>query len=112
LRPLGGDGRQRARDVGEVLAHRLLRLGAVLRRDRRHDSPVLGERFRRPAGREHGAELEADEVRVQAGADVVRDHVPGDLQDAPAQDGVALGDRPWPRRRIAPRTAPRLINNL
>jgi hypothetical protein len=95
-----------------VLAHRLLRLGAVLRRDRRHDPPVLGARFRRPAGREHGAELEADDLRARAGANVARDHVPGDLQDAPVQDGVALGDRPLPRRTIAPRTAPRLINNL
>jgi hypothetical protein len=76
-----------------VLAHRLLGGGAVAGRDRRDDPAVLGERLLGAARSEHGAELEADHLGVQAGADVARDGVAGDLEDAPVHDGVALGHR-------------------
>src|SRR4051794_39864226 len=54
------------------------------------DRRVLGQRLHRAPGREHGPELEAHDLRVQPAADVARDAVPGDLEDPPVQDGVAL----------------------
>ena len=56
-------------------------------------SPCSASDFGGRPGREHGAELEADDLRVQARADVERDLVAGDLEDAPVQDGVALRHR-------------------
>ena len=93
MRSRAGDVGERGGDVREVLAHRLLGGRAVAGGDRRDDLLMLGERLLRAAGREHGAELEADDLRVQARADVERDLVPRDLEDAPVQDGVALGHR-------------------
>jgi peptidoglycan/LPS O-acetylase OafA/YrhL len=85
------DGRQRRRDLRQVLAHRPLGAAAVAGGDGLHYRAVLGQRLRRAPRREDRAELPAHDLRVQARADVERDVVTRDLEDAPVQDGVALG---------------------
>jgi hypothetical protein len=86
-----GDGHQRGDDFGEVIAHRTFSRVTVASRDRLDDRRVLGDRLRRSAGREHGAELEAHHLGAQPAADLERDLVTGDLEDAAVQSGVGRG---------------------
>src|SRR4051812_33748311 len=58
----GGLG-QGALDVTEVVAHGQFGGAPVAGGDRLDDGGVLGERLRRPAGHQDGAELEPDQLR-------------------------------------------------
>ena len=87
-----GDVAERGRDV--VRCSRMASSAAARSPARwRPRSAGARQRLGRAAGREHGAELEADDLGVEARADLERDLVAGDLQDAAVQDRVALGHR-------------------